>query len=240
MQAFNKLFAVIFLTSIVISSCSEKASDGQTPVEQKKDSAFFISRANGDTVRTGVPFQLKGDWKDTSIYNVRSHHGNANYFTDESPSYNHVIDSIDFLSRPIYLDSMLVRTPGTDTLLALEKTIYKPLIVSLSAGTSKKMSGLRHKENARIDLQYFNSESGLPSSYTNALLFAKNGIMWIGTSKGLCRFDGNIVTTYTSDDGLPDNLITRLFEDSEGNIWIGTQYGGVAKVRWIMLDNFKC
>jgi ligand-binding sensor domain-containing protein len=124
---------------------------------------------------------------------------------------------------------MIVRTPGEDTLKALEKVPYKSLVVSLRAGTSKKMSGLRHKENARIDLQYFNSESGLPSSYTNALLFTKEGIMWIGTSKGLCRFDGNIVTTYTSDDGLPDDLITRLFEDAQGNIWIGTQYGGVAK-----------
>lgn len=229
MQAFNKLLVVTFLTSALLSGCSEKSTNEQVAVEQKEDSAFFISRANGDTVRTGVPFQLKGDWKDTSIYNVRSHHGNANYFTDESPSYNHLIDSVYFKPRPIYWDSMVVRTPGTDTLLALEKISYKPLVVSLSAGTSKKMSGLRHKENARIDLQYFNSESGLPSSYTNALLFAKNGIMWIGTSKGLCRFDGNIVTTYTSDDGLPDNLITRLFEDAEGNIWIGTQYGGVAR-----------
>lgn len=53
--------------------------------------------------------------------------------------------------------------------------------------------------------------------------------MWIGTSKGLCRYDGHTFKHYTRKEGFPisDDDINELMQDSDGLIWIGTNVGGL-------------
>lgn len=219
--------SVILILSVL--SCGTEHTTQTAVSTETKDSAFFISRNNKDTIYTGVPFKLEGFWKDTTIYRFRTNQiENSPYAVAESPKFNYVIDSATFEARPVYYDSMSVATPGKDTFELPERIPYMPLVVPLEASIPQQTSALRRKENARVDIQYLNSESGLPSSYINTILFSKSGIMWIGTPKGLCRFDGSFVTTYTSENGLPDDFISELFEDSKGNLWMGTQYGGAA------------
>lgn len=52
------------------------------------------------------------------------------------------------------------------------------------------------------------------------------GFIWIGTFKGLNRYDGSRFRVYYKDElGLESDFIHTILEDREGNIWVGTDNG---------------
>ena len=56
----------------------------------------------------------------------------------------------------------------------------------------------------------------------------KEGYVWIGTSRGLNRYNGDDMHQYFCNDepnALPDNRINDVFCDSKGQIWITTKNG---------------
>jgi ligand-binding sensor domain-containing protein/signal transduction histidine kinase len=59
----------------------------------------------------------------------------------------------------------------------------------------------------------------------NCLLVDANGILWIGTEKGLLRWNGKEVTS----EGVPSELrsgeILSMIRDRDANAWIGTSHG---------------
>ena len=46
------------------------------------------------------------------------------------------------------------------------------------------------------------------------------GILWVGTTKGLARFQDGTFTAYTTADGLPNNLIYTGALDQAGRLWM--------------------
>lgn len=80
----------------------------------------------------------------------------------------------------------------------------------------------------------FTTEHGLPSNETFCIYQDSRGYIWIGTDRGLVKYDGYKFKTYTTLDGLIDNVILAITEDSKGNIW----YTGLdnARVGYIDLD----
>lgn len=77
--------------------------------------------------------------------------------------------------------------------------------------------------------QQFTEQNGLPSNYLNCLFQDSKGFIWIGSDKGLTRFDGINFKTYTTDDGLSGNMILDIEEDASGNLWIGTFERGLCR-----------
>jgi signal transduction histidine kinase/DNA-binding response OmpR family regulator/streptogramin lyase len=72
------------------------------------------------------------------------------------------------------------------------------------------------------------TSSQLANNWINYLLQDKNGLLWIGTYKGLSCFDieKNTFTSFTMDNSrLPGNVIYALKEDRNGLLWIGTDNG---------------
>jgi hypothetical protein len=49
--------------------------------------------------------------------------------------------------------------------------------------------------------------------------------MWIGTAKGLNKFEKGVFSTITTKDGLASDSIDSMYEDGEGVLWIGTEDG---------------
>ena len=70
-----------------------------------------------------------------------------------------------------------------------------------------------------FDVKQFDVNDGLPSNTINSIYQDKWGFIWIGTNKGLCRFDGIRFKTFaeTDDDlSVHENFIYRMNGDSTG------------------------
>jgi ligand-binding sensor domain-containing protein len=82
---------------------------------------------------------------------------------------------------------------------------------------------------AQQPLQYtrLTSENGLSNNSVQCILQDNTGIVWIGTSAGLNRYDGSSFIPYSvlSSPALTNNVVTALMQDENGFIWIGTENG---------------
>ena len=70
--------------------------------------------------------------------------------------------------------------------------------------------------------------STLSNQQVNAFAEDSKGYIWIGTFRGLNRYDGHDYYQYfcTNDStGLPDNQILDLLNDSQGRLWVATNDG---------------
>lgn len=65
-------------------------------------------------------------------------------------------------------------------------------------------------------------EDGLPSNETYCIHQDQQGYIWIGTDRGLCRYNGYEFETFTTSDGLTDNVIFNIYEDDWGRMWFRT------------------
>jgi ligand-binding sensor domain-containing protein/signal transduction histidine kinase len=72
----------------------------------------------------------------------------------------------------------------------------------------------------------YSKKDGLPGTSVWCFCQDSKGYLWVGTNKGLCRFDGFIFQPVSSG-GLTDTVIRDICEDREGNLWIGTLGKGV-------------
>jgi ligand-binding sensor domain-containing protein len=68
----------------------------------------------------------------------------------------------------------------------------------------------------------FISNDNLANSVNH--ITGKDGIIWVGTKKGICRISGETGNTkwFTTDDGLPHNNIRQLYIDSKGRVLVAT------------------
>jgi ligand-binding sensor domain-containing protein len=87
----------------------------------------------------------------------------------------------------------------------------------------------------------YSTDDGLPQSSVWSVIQDKQGFLWIGTSDGICRFDGYKFTNYRG--GLSDsNILTgsnynKFYCDSNNNLWVISQHGICAYDK--MRDQFK-
>jgi len=87
------------------------------------------------------------------------------------------------------------------------------IVLALSAGAE------------RLPLKVFDSSQGLAGDAVRALFRDSRGFLWIGTSSGLSRFDGQRFRNYDTGDGLPSPRVTDVAESPDGTIWVTTELG---------------
>jgi len=73
-----------------------------------------------------------------------------------------------------------------------------------------------------------NEDAGLPQNFIYSLTQDSRGFVWIGTGKGLSRYDGRTVASYFKEQGLWENFITTSFRTSAGHILYGHYGGGLS------------
>lgn len=71
---------------------------------------------------------------------------------------------------------------------------------------------------------------GLPADHIRALLEDPDGTLWIGTTHGLARRQGDTLRVFGRADGLPADFIRVLYRAPDGVLWIGTS-AGIAALR---------
>jgi len=77
----------------------------------------------------------------------------------------------------------------------------------------------------RYPLATFTADEGLAGTQVWDLHLDSRGYLWIGTTWGLCRYDGESFTTFSVPEGLPSPTARTLLEDRDGVLWIGTNSG---------------
>lgn len=80
-----------------------------------------------------------------------------------------------------------------------------------------------------IEPEYISIGEGLSSADVQAILQDSYGLIWIGTTDGLNKYDGYKFDKFKNVPGEPksllDNNIWGLVEDDEKNIWVATEIG---------------
>jgi signal transduction histidine kinase/ligand-binding sensor domain-containing protein len=71
----------------------------------------------------------------------------------------------------------------------------------------------------------------LPGNRIQSLLADREGVLWIGTNRGLARYAIGKVEKLPVTDPLATASIVSLLEDREGNLWVGTETGGLHVLR---------
>lgn len=75
--------------------------------------------------------------------------------------------------------------------------------------------------------------AALPQVTIRAITQIRDGYLWIGTYKGLIRFDGvrSITFDVANTPALSSDAVCVLYEDRSGDLWIGTDDGGLIRYR---------
>src|SRR3954471_13430036 len=102
----------------------------------------------------------------------------------------------------------------------LHKTHMKTVLTTLTVLLLMQICLAQNNASA----VHFNSlgiKDGMPEGQVNDLLQDKEGYIWIGTQKGLVRYDGYNPKVY--DFGIKDPytiFVSKIFEDSKGRLWV--------------------
>lgn len=61
--------------------------------------------------------------------------------------------------------------------------------------------------------------------YVFDLLVDRHGALWVAHRRGLSRYQGGVLRTFTEADGLLPGAAKALLEDRDGALWVGTETG---------------
>ncbi|MCP4151075.1 MAG: helix-turn-helix domain-containing protein [bacterium] len=81
--------------------------------------------------------------------------------------------------------------------------------------------------------RHWTSRQGLPHNTVTSFARDNQGFIWLGTLKGLARFDGTQFLVFNSANtpALRNDSITALTVTPDGTLWIGTNGGGIVAFR---------
>ena len=98
-------------------------------------------------------------------------------------------------------------------------------LLLVPAGTAFAHGGV----HPGMDVSKQATADGLPANHVFMIRSAGEGRLWVGTSNGLARFDGERFTVFTVHDGLFANNVFSLATTDSGSLWVGG-FGGVARL----------
>jgi signal transduction histidine kinase/ligand-binding sensor domain-containing protein/CheY-like chemotaxis protein len=81
--------------------------------------------------------------------------------------------------------------------------------------------------------QAWQAPEGLPQDSVQTILQTRDGFLWVGTERGLARFDGLRFDVFksTNTGGIKINYIEVLFESRDATLWIGTRDSGLLAMK---------
>lgn len=103
-------------------------------------------------------------------------------------------------------------------------------------GLSGLLSLLPAKEVTLSDfsrvLRRWGVDEGLVGGRVESVSQAPNGILWIGTERGVFRFNGQTFVHYATEEmeGIGDRRIANVIADREGTIWIMSRNGRIGRL----------
>lgn len=84
---------------------------------------------------------------------------------------------------------------------------------------------------SQVIKKQYTVEDGLASNTVYCIEQDELGYIWLGTDKGLSRFDGIEFVNFSDKDGLLDSEILHFHKDSQGRIWYYTLNGKIGYLK---------
>ncbi len=87
-----------------------------------------------------------------------------------------------------------------------------------------------HRQFSQYVREKWSAANGLPGGAVHAIAQSPDGYLWIGTDKGLVRFDGfTFLPVQPKSPQLQNDPILGLTTDAEGDLWVRMQTAGVLR-----------
>jgi PAS domain S-box-containing protein len=87
-----------------------------------------------------------------------------------------------------------------------------------------------HRKFSQYVREKWSAANGLPGGAVHAIAQSPDGYLWIGTDKGLVRFDGFTFLPVSPKSLLPQNdAILGLITDAEDDLWVRMQTAGILR-----------
>lgn len=74
-------------------------------------------------------------------------------------------------------------------------------------------------------LMRFSTQEGLCDNYVGVVYEDGDGVIWVGTRRGLNYFQNGRMATCTKAQGLAFHVVNQILDDDLGNLWIGSDQG---------------
>lgn len=83
---------------------------------------------------------------------------------------------------------------------------------------------------APLKFKHYTVQDGLAANMVHTIFQDSYGLIWVGTTEGLSRFDSYNFKNYSSSNDTPNNIgnnyIRSIYQDTErGTLWVGTNRG---------------
>src|SRR3954468_5232961 len=88
-----------------------------------------------------------------------------------------------------------------------------------------------HRKASQYVREKWSAANGLPGGAVHAIAQSPDGYLWIGTDKGLVRFDGFNFQSVFPQSPVRNDPILGLITDAEGELWVRMQAAGVLRYR---------
>lgn len=99
-----------------------------------------------------------------------------------------------------------------------------------------RFRGLQDYENFTFE----NSAGGLRSNKIHTVFADREGVLWLGTNRGACRFDIASPFNQTVSEDPNANFVRTIYRTNDGNLFAGTNRGLYQLVNgiWAAIENF--
>ncbi len=218
------ILIICILLFAVFSSCNQKKESKPFP----KDRTEFLAP---EVVPLEFSEPKKIEWK-------------TNDSTNFQPAISKKVDLENLPTKPFYPDRFFpLKAPlntinlefnnDQDTLINFKELSSRPInfVSSILEVPLKVRARLpKLKKNATVGVLEFGEDQGLPGYLVSAMMEDSQGMMWIATDKGLCRFDGEYLEIYDFIDPIftgAQASVSKILEDKKGRIWIYTAEKGI-------------
>lgn len=113
-----------------------------------------------------------------------------------------------------------------------ESGSYRPnYVVSMLLDDANRLwvgtwgGGLSLFDTQTYSFRNFTTQDGLPGNFILALKQDAYGNLWIGSNKGLTRFDGKTFTNYSKLNGLIGEFVFSIEFGNDHSLWVGSHRG---------------